>query len=217
MGKNPSYFTVPDGKTKRHPVEDVSQLDCRDFVAKLREMKPGVKADLPTEAQWEYACRAGSTNRFFFGDDESALGEYAWYDGNSGKTTHPVGQMKPNAWGLYDMYGNVWEWCRDVHNVYLYSEKAFPHLYPKNDGGEYVDPCFSLDALGPRVGAVGIRERGNINVLRGGSWASRAQYTSCACRTREWDEMRRSHVGFRLVIGADVAAKEKEPDKVGAK
>ncbi len=105
MGNNPSHF-----KGLKNPVETVAWDDCQKFLEKLNAKigTQGGKFVLPTEAQWEYACRAGSTTRYCFGDDKSGLGEYAWYWANSDKKTHPVGEKKPNAWGLYDMYGNAW-------------------------------------------------------------------------------------------------------------
>jgi len=108
MGKNPSQFKGP-----KNPVEMVSWDDCQQFLEKLNAKVGGGKFQLPSEAQWEYACRAGSKTKYCFGDDETRLGDYAWYDKNSGNTTHPVGAKKPNAWGLYDMHGNVVEWCQD--------------------------------------------------------------------------------------------------------
>ena len=115
MGSNPSHFNGP-----KNPVEQVSWDDCQQFLVKLntKSSGPGSKFVLPTEAQWEYACGAGSTSKFCFGDDEKQLGEYAWYDANSGDKTHPVGEKKPNAFGLHDMHGNVGEWCQDWYAAY---------------------------------------------------------------------------------------------------
>jgi len=113
MGNNPSNFKGEDSL----PVEQVSWEDCQSFLQKLSQ-KEGKEYRLPSEAEWEYACRAGSTTRYFYGDEESKLGEYAWYQDNSGNMTQPVGQKKPNAWGLYDIYGNVGEWCQDWYIAY---------------------------------------------------------------------------------------------------
>jgi formylglycine-generating enzyme required for sulfatase activity len=112
MGTNPSKFNG-----SANPVDTVSWDDCTSFCRKLSE-KTGKTVRLPTEAEWEYACRAGSKTPFSCGDAENALAEYAWFSGNSGKQTHPVGQKKPNAWGLYDMHGNVYEWCQDWFGAY---------------------------------------------------------------------------------------------------
>ncbi|MEI7825147.1 MAG: formylglycine-generating enzyme family protein [Chlorobiaceae bacterium] len=111
MGNNPSHF-----KGDSLPVENVSWDDAQMFIQKLNTLSGKQLYRLPTEAEWEYACRAGLTSLYFFGDDENQLGAYAWYNGNSGQTTHPVGQKKPNEWGLYDMAGNVWEWTDSWYN-----------------------------------------------------------------------------------------------------
>ncbi len=112
MGTNPSYF-----KGKDLPVEQVSWDDVQAFLTKLNQQGKGAFR-LPTEAEWEYACRAGTTTAFCFGDAPAQLGDYAWYNQNSGGQTHPVGQKRPNAWGLYDMHGNVYEWCQDWFGDY---------------------------------------------------------------------------------------------------
>ncbi len=126
---------------------------------------------LPTEAEWEYACRAGSAMKYSFGNDEGRLGEYAWYDKNSGGKTHPVGQKKPNNWGLYDMHGNVWEWCSDWHDSKYY--QSSPSKNPK----------------GPA--------NGRYRVLRGGSWGHYASYIRSAYRDIGTPVDTRSGVGFR--------------------
>ncbi|WP_244603680.1 SUMF1/EgtB/PvdO family nonheme iron enzyme [Methanococcoides sp. AM1] len=122
MGDNPSYF---DGKT--NPVESISWLDVQEFVKKLNEKEGMDKYRLPSEAEWEYACRAGTTTAYSFGDSESDLSDYAWaaYVDYSGP--RPVGTKKPNPWGLYDMHGNVWEWCQDsYYDSYLEGYKGAP-------------------------------------------------------------------------------------------
>ena len=153
MGANPSNLRDP-----KRPVEIMTWNTCQDFVRKLSE-KTGRKFALPSEAEWEYACRAGSTTEYCFGDAEASLGEYAWYKGNSENMTHVVGQKKPNKWGLFDMHGSVWEWCEDVwHESY----EGAP-----TDGSAWVEG--------------GDQRR---RVLRGGSWYYTAQYCRSAFRFR---------------------------------
>jgi formylglycine-generating enzyme required for sulfatase activity len=170
MGKNPSYFNKCGPNC---PVENVTWNDIQSFIEKLNEME-NENYDLPSEAQWEYACRAGSTTRYCYGDQESQLAEYAWYDKNSERSTHPVPRLKANAWGLYDMHGNVWEWCEDHwHDNY----KGAPV-----DGSAWVD-----------------RDGGAFRVLRGGSWGDVAGYCRTAFRVRSGPGYRFDSLGFRLV------------------
>ena len=105
---NPGFD--PYNQTDNDPVVEVTWNDAVRFCPWLSR-KEGKTYELPTEAEWEYACRAGTKTAYSFGDDLMRLDDYAWYDGNSGGHTHPVGQKKPNSWGLYDMAGNVWQWC----------------------------------------------------------------------------------------------------------
>jgi len=176
MGSVPSHWQDAD-----RPVEQVSWEDAVEFCRKLSalpaERQAGRVYRLPTEAEWEYACRAGTDTKYSFGDDESRLDEYGWYDGNSGNQTHPVGKKKPNGWGLFDMHGNVWEWCSD-----LYGE------YPK---GAVTDP------QGPS-GA-------SARVFRGGSWLSTARYCRSANRSGSGPSFRPS-LGFRLALSPSGAS-----------
>jgi formylglycine-generating enzyme required for sulfatase activity len=111
MGNNPSRFSG----NPQNPVESVTQNEAEVFCKQLSKLT-GKNYRLPTEAEWEYACRAGTETRFSFGDDENQLGDYAWFSGNSDNVTHPVGKKRPNPWGIYDMHGNVWEWCADQYH-----------------------------------------------------------------------------------------------------
>jgi formylglycine-generating enzyme required for sulfatase activity len=126
IGENPSHFSNAKNAPMykewgNHPVESVTWFKAVEFCKKLSKIT-GRTYKLPSEAQWEYACRAipsweggnkGGSTKWSFGDDEKQLKEYAWYDDNSNKQTHPVGKKRPNKWGIYDMHGNVWEWCED--------------------------------------------------------------------------------------------------------
>jgi formylglycine-generating enzyme required for sulfatase activity len=167
MGDNPSYFK---GDLQR-PVEQVSWEDAVRFCSRLGQ-KDGKTYRLPTEAEWEYAARAGSATKWCFGDSESELGDYAWYERNSSSTTHPVGGKKPNAWGLCDMHGNVWEWCADWY------ESDYYRSSPPDDPN------------GPSSGA--------SRVLRGGSWCYLfAGYPRSARRGGLHPGLRIRNVGFR--------------------
>jgi formylglycine-generating enzyme required for sulfatase activity len=124
MGKNPSHFqgAKVGNENTDLPVESVSWDDTVEFCKKLSDLPEETKAGrlyrLPTEAEWEYACRAGSKTIYSFDDEEGLLHEYGWFDRNSSDRTHTVGLLEPNAWGLYDMHGNVWEWCSDRYGDY---------------------------------------------------------------------------------------------------
>lgn len=168
MGENPSQF-----KGTNHPVDNVSWDDSQIFMQKLGERIKGGTVQLPTEAQWEYACRAGGGTEYSYGNDAAALGEYAWFHGNSGAASHPVGQKRANSWGLYDMHGNVCEWCADW----------YAGGYP---AGEATDPSGASS--------------GDARVLRGESWVSTGETLRSAYRVGTPPEYRNSHVGLRVAF-----------------
>jgi len=130
MGESASRFKGDD-----LPVDEVLWKDVVNFCKKLSE-KEGRRYRLPTSAEWEYACRAGTTTAYHTGESEAALGEAGWYGGNSDFKTHPVGQKKPNAWGLHDMHGNVWQWCHD--DLVEYSSAAVTDPAGTADGSRHV-------------------------------------------------------------------------------
>jgi formylglycine-generating enzyme required for sulfatase activity len=119
MSNAPSIHKGPrfPGSAK-YPVENVSWNYCQRFLARLNQKASGYEFRLPTEAEWEYACRAGTTNEFSFGDHNAEAGPYAWFSPNANGQPHPVGEKIPNAWGFHDMHGNVWEWCGDIYRAY---------------------------------------------------------------------------------------------------
>lgn len=166
-GGNPSSFSG-----RNNPVETVSWNDATNF-CKALSRKTGKTFRLPTEAEWEYACRAGTSTRFCFGDSDSDLGRYAWYGSNSGSKAHPVGQKKANAFGLYDMHGNVWEWCSDWY--------ADSYANAKTD-----------DPQGPASGTA--------RVMRGGPWYTVPQRCRSATRSRVAPDYRFFSFGFRVVV-----------------
>ena len=168
-GSNPSIF-----KGRTNPVENVSWDDVQVFIQKLNEKEGDNKYRLPTEAEWEHAARAGSETKWFFGSDPNQLGKYAWFKDNSAGTTHPVGEKQPNPWGLYDIYGNVWEWVQDWY-------------------GEYPEGAM-MDPTGPASGSA--------RIYRGGSWFNPANSCRSAYRGKRLPGYRRSHLGFRLAFSS---------------
>ncbi|MBI5687603.1 MAG: formylglycine-generating enzyme family protein [Verrucomicrobia bacterium] len=176
-GKNPSGYKNP-----RNPVENVNWFDAVAFIVQLNGMgilPAGVACRLPTEAEWEYACRAGTTTRFYSGNTESDLARIGWYGasrvllygGNAGKHPHAVGEKEPNKFGLYDMIGNVWEWCSDWYGPY--------------HGGGAVDPT------GPATGVKRVR--------RGGAFPNAQGFLGSAARGASAPLDKVSAFGFRVV------------------
>ncbi|MCX7046253.1 MAG: formylglycine-generating enzyme family protein, partial [Candidatus Sumerlaeota bacterium] len=162
---NPSYY-----QGASNPVDQVRWNEAMEFCRGMSE-KTGKTYCLPTEAQWEYACQAGAKGEYCFGDSESQLKEYAWFGNNSRRETHLVGQKKPNQWGLYDMHGNVYEWCADWYGCYVLEKQRNPR--------------------GP--------SSGSFKVLRGGSWNSCPDVCRSAYRYNLYSpESLSSSLGFRV-------------------
>ena len=166
MGSNPSRF-----KGAKRPVENVSWNDCQEFIRKLNQLT-GRQFRLPTEAEREYAARGGNKSLDYKYAGSSNLGIVAWYDDNSNSQTHDVGQKQPNDLGLYDMSGNVWEWCQDWYDRNYYS--SLPQTNP----------------MGP--------SSGSFRVYRGGSWAISAKYCSVSHRCNDLPDSRCDNLGLRL-------------------
>ena len=192
LGKNPSLCqgALDGNENADRPVEKVSWDDAVEFCTKLsdlpEEKKVGRVYRLPTEAQWEYACRAGSKTAYSFGESSQSIGDYAWCFENSNNPTHPVGQKKPNAWGLYDMPGNVFEWCSDWYDQ-----------YPKGAVGD--------DPTGPK--------EGSRRVYRGGAWRYDAALCRSAIRFRADPSDRNVNLGFRVALSSSGIPKSPEADK----
>lgn len=173
MGENPSVFKhFPDAQ--QHPVDMVSWNDAQAFVGQINKLGLG-KFRLPTEAEWEYACRAGTQTRYYWGSDSTdwQVHDYAWAFSLAEGRSHPVGQKKPNAWGLYDMSGNMWEWCQDWRsNAY--------------------DPVDTLNPTGATTG--------EKRVYRGGSWFNKPSTLRTANRNGHEPDLRFTNSGLRLVM-----------------
>ena len=201
MGANPSWFSSTGGgkdlvarqSTGRHPVEQVSWLDAVAFCNKLCELegrRPFYRMNgkdvlvidwngdgyrLPTEAEWEYACRAWTTSRYSFGDEDARANEFGWFGNNAGGRTHPAGEKRPTVFGLFDMHGNVWEWCGD-----WYGEKYYAN-------GPAGDPRGTGEA--------------SSRVIRGGGWVLEPRNARSANRGRGVPGYRNSSLGFRVARG----------------
>ena len=172
MGINPAMFR----ENLQAPVENVSWLEAQDFCRKLAERSQHLYR-LPSESEWEYACRAGTNMAYHFGDSPAQLADYAWFADNANKRSHPVGQKVPNSWGLYEMHGGVWEWCEDVWHDNFNGAPA--------DGSAWVRDGYS-----------------SRRVRKGGSWSNEARLCRAASREWHWQSDRYNDIGFRVVISA---------------
>ena len=167
-GSDPGHFSGVD-----NPVETVSWNDCQSFISELNQLDTNHTYRLPTEAEWEYCCRAGTDTPHCNGSDEGHLAEHAWYSGNSGGGPHPGGQKRPNVWGLHDMHGNVWEWCQDRYD------------------SEYYGKSPATDPQGPTSGS--------LRVLRGGYWGHEADGCRSAYRTCNGPDFLDNTIGLRIL------------------
>jgi formylglycine-generating enzyme required for sulfatase activity len=205
-----------DTEREQFPVEGVSNFDAIEFcvvlskqeglqpcyeishqpaydreseTAAVKTLPDGTGYRLPSEAEWEYCARAGASVSYWFGDDESQLGEYAWFQGNSEARTHPVGEKQANPWGLFDMGGLLWEWCNDRWHT---SYRGAPR-----DGSAWL----------PRTGGSGRVYWGgswcnpSLCVVRGGSWRSSARFCRCAARL-SYEPGGYGEVGFRVILAS---------------
>ncbi|MDR1460833.1 MAG: formylglycine-generating enzyme family protein [Campylobacteraceae bacterium] len=175
MGNNPSKF-----KNDLNPVESVTWYDAKTFISKLNIFENTTKYRLPTEAEWEYAARAISKDKYSFGNDANELAFYAWYyEGNKSSKqllqTHPVGQKQPNKWGLYDMHGNVWEWTEDFYD---------PEYYTKSPLKDPINRESSLKNI----------------TIRGGSWINSAEHLRSTVRYYKAPTAKEDNLGFRVVF-----------------
>lgn len=201
MGQNPSHFAATGAganavlnlDTSKHPVESVSWVGAAEFAAKLsklEKLQPFYSIDgdavttldgrgyrLPSEAEWEFACRAGTTTKYSNGDDDQALLNAAWVPANSQRRTHPVGQLQANAFGLFDMHGNAWEWVQDAWQEGYYEQFAERP---------------AVDPRGPSADA--------SRVLRGGGWAHHVSHCRSPARLYDRSTNRNANIGFRLAL-----------------
>jgi len=178
---NPDWLLRGEGES--HPMYYVNWHESVEFCERLSsllssQLSGGESFRLPSESEWEYACRAGRTTRYHFGDEASDLDEYAWYAGNSRSSTHPVGRKRANAWGLHDMHGNVWEWCADVWHA---DYEGAPR-----DGSAWTSGGDSAR-----------------RVLRGGSWLNYPDILRAAYRVRRSPDYRELNVGFRPALDSN--------------
>lgn len=186
--KKPEYWADEDFNAPMQPVVGVSYEEAERYCAWLAELS-GREVRLPSESEWEAACRAGSGSEYAFGDDEADLPEYAWFSENSAGRAHAVGTKRANAWGLFDLHGNVWEWCADAwHDSYRLTTKVT---------GPDGRPRTVVVGRAPSNGNAWEEGGSPLRVIRGGCWYYSARYCRSAYRLRWHPGLRYDSLGFR--------------------